>query len=388
MAAVWTIARKDLRQRFRDRSAIVLGFVAPVVIAALMSFAFQGTSRFHFELLVVDHDHGPVATALMRGLAVPQIRAVLTARTASSDAAARAAVHARRAGAALVIPAGFSYAAESGAAVPLRVMTSIDQQLDGQVAQSVASSFVAQINADRLSVETALRSGAPAARTSSLIVDAERLRLPEVVASQSIGKHPLSAISYYAPGMAIFFVLFAVGFGSRSFFTERREGTLDRMTAAPISPTVILAGKALSVFVFGIASLATMALVTSAIFGASWGPTPAAALLCVTMALAVVPLTALVITLARTERQAEGMASIVVFGLALLGGNFVFVSAEPAMMRRLALVTPNGWALRGFTDLSTGAGSWAVVKPVVAITGISFVLGAIAASLARRTVVQ
>jgi len=388
MPAVWTIARKDLRQRFRDRSAIVLGFVAPVVIAALMSFAFQGTSRFHFELLVVDHDRGPVATALMRGLAAPQIRAVLTARAASSEAAAGIAVRARRAGAALVIPAGFSRAAETGAAVPLQVMTSIDQQLDGEVTQSVASSFVAQINADRLSVETALRSGAPAARTSSLIADAERLRLPEVVASQSIGKHPLSAISYYAPGMAIFFVLFAVGFGSRSFFTERREGTLDRMTAAPISPTVILAGKALSVFVFGIASLATMAVVTSAIFGASWGPTPAAALLCVTMALAVVPLTALVITLARTERQAEGMASIVVFGLALLGGNFVFVSAEPAMMRRLALATPNGWALRGFTDLATGAGSQAVVEPVVAIIAISLVVGAIAASLARRTVVQ
>ena len=89
------------------------------------------------------------------------------------------------------------------------------------------------------------------------------------------------------------------------------------------------------------------------------------------MALAVVPLTALVITLARTERQAEGMASIVVFGLALLGGNFVFVSAEPTIMRRLALLTPNGWALRGFTDLATNAGSGAVVEPVVAILAIS-----------------
>jgi len=388
MPAIWTIARKDLRQRFRDRSAIVLGFVAPVVIAALMSFAFQGTARFHFDLMVVDHDHGPVATALMRGLAAPELRPVLTVRTASDDGLAATAVHARRAGAALVIPSGFSHAAETGDAVSLQVLTSIDEQLDGQVTQSVASSFVAQINADRLSVETALRSGAPAAQTTALIVEAEQLRLPEVVANQSIGKHPLSAISYYAPGMAIFFVLFAVGFGSRSFFTERREGTLDRMTAAPISAIAILAGKALSVFVFGILSLATMAVVTSAIFGASWGPTPAAALLCVTMAFAVVPLTALVITLARTERQAEGAASIVVFSLALLGGNFVFVSAEPTIMRRLALLTPNGWALRGFTDLATGAGSGAVVAPVVAIIAISFVVGTIVASLARRTVVQ
>ena len=81
MSAVWTIARKDLRQRFRDRSAIVLGFVAPVVIAALDELRVPGhVDRFHFELVVVDHDHGPVAAALVRGLAAPQVRAVMTVR--------------------------------------------------------------------------------------------------------------------------------------------------------------------------------------------------------------------------------------------------------------------------------------------------------------------
>ncbi|HUI49395.1 MAG TPA: ABC transporter permease [Acidimicrobiia bacterium] len=387
MSLAWTIARKDLRQRLRDRSAIVLGFVAPLVIAGLMSFAFQGTEHFHFNLLVVDQDHGPVGAALMRGLSAAPIRDVLTVRSSTTDAAA-AAVHARHAGAALVIPPNFSREAENGDSVSLRVLTSVDQELDGQVAQSIASSFAAQINADRLSVETALHSGAPAATTGTLVAKAEQLRLPEQVATESIGKHPLTAISYYAPGMAIFFVLFAVGFGSRSFFTERREGTLDRMTAAPISPIAILAGKALSVFVFATLSLATMAVVSSAVFGASWGPTPEAALICIAMALSVVSLTALVITLAHTERQAESMASIFVFGLALLGGNFVFVSAAPPVMRRLALLTPNGWALRGFTDLATSSGAGAAIEPIVAILGITLVLGAVAASLARRTVVQ
>jgi ABC-type Na+ efflux pump permease subunit len=33
MRAVLAIARKDLRQRLRDRSAIVLGLIAPVVVA-------------------------------------------------------------------------------------------------------------------------------------------------------------------------------------------------------------------------------------------------------------------------------------------------------------------------------------------------------------------
>lgn len=49
MRAAFVIARKDLRQRFRDRSAIVLGVVAPVVIAALMSLAFHGVQNFNFH---------------------------------------------------------------------------------------------------------------------------------------------------------------------------------------------------------------------------------------------------------------------------------------------------------------------------------------------------
>ena len=62
------------------------------------------------------------------------------------------------------------------------------------------------------------------------------------------------------------------------------------------------------------------------------------------------------IGLARTQRQAEGIASIIVFGLALFGGDFFFISSAPSTIKRLALLTPNGWAIRGFTDLATIGG--------------------------------
>jgi ABC-2 type transport system permease protein len=142
----------------------------------------------------------------------------------------------------------------------------------------------------------------------------------------------------------------------------------------------------LSVFLYGLLSLATVAVVTTLLFGADWGPPPAAAALCVAMVLAVVCLTAFVIAVSRTERQAEGFASLLVFGLALLGGNFIFVSVSPSLIRRLALLTPNGWALRGFTDLATGASAHAVVQPIVAILAFSLVIGGVAAVFSRRAV--
>jgi len=128
-------------------------------------------------------------------------------------------------------------------------------------------------------------------------------------------------------------------------------------------------------------------VITSVAFGANWGDPLAAICLGVALVFSIVCLTALVIGVSRTPRQAEGFSSIVVFGLALLGGNFVFVSAEPPLMRRLALLTPNGWAMRGFTDLATiGGGLGTVVEPVVAILVFSAVVGVAAALLARRAV--
>ena len=379
------IAGKDLRQRLRDRSAITVGLIAPLVIAALMSLAFKGTETFHFTLAVVDADHGAVSDGLLQALRQPDLRQVLSVRTFGDRAAAAAAVRSHHAQAGLVIQAGFSSSVVGGSPLPLETLTSVNNQIAGSVTGSVATSFVAQINADRLSVATAAAAGSTGlARLQSAVA---RLQIPERLVMRPIGSHPLKAVSYYSPAMAIFFLFFTIGFTARSFFVDRGQGMIERMRAAPIRPLEILAGKSLSVLVFGVASLFVIAAVTSALFGADWGSPAAVGLVCIAMVLSVVCLTALVIGVSRTQRQAEGIASAITFGLALLGGNFVFLSATPAIMRRLALFTPNGWALRAFTDLATiGGGVHSVVTPVLAMLAFSAVVGGCAALLARRAV--
>jgi ABC-2 type transport system permease protein len=390
MSPVLVIAAKDLRQRFRDRSAIVLGFVAPLAIAALMSFAFRGTERFHIAVGIVDRDHGAVATAFSNFMRSPDLKDVVTVRILVDEASASTRVHSGELAAAVVVPAGFSTAATTGTgATQLLVLTSTNSQLGAEVTRSLAGSFVNQVNADRLSVATAIAAGVPVSRIAELSAAASNLRVPEAVAILPIGSKPLKAVSYYAPSMAIFFLLFAIGFTSRSFFSEANDGMIDRIAAAPVRPTALLFGKALSVFAYGIASLTTVLLFTSMFFGADWGNPISVAALSLAMVVAVVALTALVIALARTDRQAEGLSSIVVFGLALIGGNFVSISAAPPVMRRLALFTPNGWAMRGFVDLTTGAhGAGVVVQPVLAMLTFSVIVGGGAVLLARRLVIR
>lgn len=385
MRAALLIAAKDLRQRVRDRSAIVIGIVAPLVIAALMSLAFRGVTTFHFNLAVVNADHGPIAAQLIRALQEPGLRGIVTTTPAGSEAVAAADLKSRKAQAAIVIPEGFSASMSGPSPKSITTLTSVNNTLAGTISASIVSSFTAQLNADRLSVATAVAAGAPADRNTALQAAASRLTIPVQLVQRPVGSRELKPVSYYSPAMAIFFLLFVISFTARSFFVDRSQGMIERMRAAPIRPFEILAGKALSVFVFGVASLGVVAVVTTAAFGAYWGSPVAVAAVCVALVLSVVCLTALVIGLARTQRQAEGIASAVVFGLALLGGNFVFVSTEPDLLRRLSLLTPNGWALRAFTDLATrGGGLHTVLVPVAAILAFGAVVGLVAASLSRR----
>ena len=387
MRSALTIAAKDLRQRVRDRSAIVLGLLAPIAIAALMSVAFRGVESFHFTLGINDADHGPVAAALVEALHRPGLSTIVTSRNCASPEVCRVAVRDRKIDAALLVPARFSAAAAGDRPEALTTVTGVDNAMAGTVTASIASSFVAQLNADRLSVATALAAGAPASDAGRLQSLVARLRIPLSTVDRPLGARELKAVSYYSPGMAIFFLLFMVAFSSRSFFVDRSQGMIERIRAAPVRPVEILLGKALSVFVYGVVSLGVIAVVTSLAFGADWGSPVAAGALCVALTIAVVSLTALVIGVARTQRQAESVASVVIFGLALLGGNFVFLSAAPPIMRTLALATPNGWALRGFTDLATvGGGLGTVVLPLVAILAFAAAVGTAAVLLAPRAV--
>ena len=240
MSAVLAIALKDLRQRLRDRSAIVLGFIAPLAVAWLISMAFGSVGSFHANVAVVDLDGGPVAAGFSTFVNGPDLADLLTVKSTAGEADARAKVANGDLSAAFVIPRGFSDAVTSGKGLPITVLASVDSSVAEQVARSLAQSFTAQIEAVQLSVDTAVRAGAPPSSAARLATQAATLRPPEQAVTQPTGAKALTAVSYYAPAMGIFFMFFAIGFGARGFFLERTGGTLDRLAAAPIGPGTIL----------------------------------------------------------------------------------------------------------------------------------------------------
>lgn len=350
------LALKDLRQRMRDRSALILAFVAPFGIAAIISLALGGTGRFHATFAVVDEDGGPIALAFIDdALGAPALKDVVTVRMVASADDARAQTLAGKVSAALIVPAGFTDDVRAGRAAHVRVIKSSDSPIGGELAEAIASQFPP---------------------SAGRVVDG------------TVGAREVKQASYFGPSMAIFFLFFVVEFGAIGILAERRTGTLTRLLAAPISRESVVVGKALSTFALGAISLGTMVVATSLLLGASWGDPLAVAALAGSVVVAAMGITALTATFASSEQSAGAFSSMVTMGLAMVGGNFVPLAQAPEVMRTIALATPNGLALRGFTDLVADGGGIDSVLPYVAgILAFAAVTGTLAVVRARKLVV-
>jgi ABC-2 type transport system permease protein len=286
--------------------------------------------------------------------------------------------------AAFVIPAGFSTAVASGRPAELRVLGDIDRPIGALVAKSLAQGFASGVDGVRIAVAAARPQTAAEGRRLAALAAAAP---PAVtVADVSASRKELDLGTYYAAGMAVFFLFFTVQFGVTSILDERRDGTLQRMLAAPIGRRAALAGKLLTSLVLGIVSMTVLVVASRFVLGADWGNPLGVAILIVAGVLAATAVMALVATLARTPDQAGAWSSMVALVLAMLGGSFFSVSQAGGLLAALSLLTPHAWFLRGLGDLAGGEGAAAVLGPAAAILAFAAVTGGIALTRLGRLI--
>jgi ABC-2 type transport system permease protein len=208
-----------------------------------------------------------------------------------------------------------------------------------------------------------------------------------VTVAQGQVQGTFSVMAYFAPGMAMLFLFFIIGEGARSIVAERREGTLARILAGPVSPSAVLLGKTVQVLVVGVVSMSAVWLVTWLAFGASWGDPLGVLLVIVAAVTAICGFSLLITGLARTENQADALTTIVALLFAIVGGTFFYGAAGP--LTTLQRFTPNGQALAAFVDLSAAQASVVDVLPrILALLGIGVVMGVVGLLTVRTKVLS
>ncbi len=378
MPAALLIAGKDLRQRLRDRSALLVAIVVPLVLASIFGLIFHNVTagKVTFTFGVVDQDHGQAAQAFEQRVLGPLQRSgLIRIRRESSLSAGRDAVDRGKVAATFVLPAGLTAAFDAGRPTQLRVLGSVDATIGAQVADSIAHSYASR--AETLAIAARALHGRPPASFAAAAA-------PVALADVSTKNRQLSAGTFYAAGMAVFFLFFTVQSGISSILDERRDGTLARMLAAPIPRGAVLGGKLLTSLTLGVISMAVLALATHFLLHAHWGNPLAVAILICTGVLAATAVMALVATFARTPDQAGAWQSMVALVLGMLGGTFFPVSQAGGLLATLSLATPQAWFLRGIDNLGGGAGVHVVFGPAAAILIFAAVTGSAAFLRAGR----
>jgi ABC-2 type transport system permease protein len=380
MRAALTIARKEIAQRIRDRSFLIIGFAAPLILAFVFNLILGGLLRdgaspvFDFGLVVPDDD--PVGEVFQTILTTLEAEGVVIVTTYDSAEAAQAAIDEGDLDAAFILPPELTNAMIVGQA-SITVVGNVDATTGTAVAEAIAAQFAHGAWTAQVGVQTAFAAGAitqaeigeATDRAAAIVTDAMVTLEPTATASRQ-----LSPATYFISGIGIFFIFFIVGLAVTSMLWERTNGTLGRLLAAPIRPASILAGKVLSAFTLGILAMTVLAIVGTVVLGADFGNPIAAAAVIFAAVFAAAGIMTFAGGLARTADQAGALQSIVALTLAMLGGTFVPITDESgSVLEFLRYLTPNAWYLRGLGDVSGGALAEAfTAAAILALIGLVF----------------
>jgi len=169
-----------------------------------------------------------------------------------------------------------------------------------------------------------------------------------------IGPIKRGAVLYQTlvPSYTVMFAFFLVLTVSWLFVSERRQGTLKRLRAAPITRTQILLGKFVPCYVLSIVQGLALLGAGWLVFGMRLGPQPAWLLpVVLTTSLAAMGMALFVATLARTEAQVAIYGTLLVLVLGFISGCIVPRALMPDEMRQVSLITPHAWALDAYAQL-------------------------------------
>jgi ABC-2 type transport system permease protein len=378
MRVALIVAAKDLRQRLRNRSAILTSIVAPLGLAVIFSQLLGSAVQFHATYVVADLDGGQLSTVLRQEVIGGLVSAgVATVSDVPTEAAARQAVDDGSADAAFIVPAGFTAAIQAGQAVTLDVVGARNAGLATEVARAVAQRFADGVAAVQLSVATAAGVSAAPLSTDDVtrIATAATSAPPALtLVDQTSDVRQLSLPTYYSAAMAALFLFLTAQMGLVSIFTERDRGTLRRILAGPLRPSQVLWGKLLGGFLQAVIAMAVLIVATTALIEADWGPPLGVAIMVVAGILAAMGISTLVVSFFHTAEAAGAASSAVAITLGILGGTFAPTNTAPDIMARVALLTPHAWFLRGLGEMAGSSGTIAGCLPAA---GVLLVMAAV-----------
>lgn len=359
-----TIAGTSVRIISRDRKAILTLLGMPLLFIAILGTALGpvfgdntgDTEIPRFKVALADLDSGALGEGFVeKALQVAEVQALIEVERVDDRESARVLVESGKVPAAIVLlpPAGGAPVGEAGRMGRIELMVDPARSTLTGVVRAIVDTFAAEV---AVSVTEPKIASAAASMPSKV----------KVTETTLTARPTPSALQYYSAGMAIMFLLFTAVSGSRTFHEERRIGTFARMLAAPTTKLSVVAGKFAGVVLLAAAQFIILMAGTRLFFGVRWGATLPTLALGLAFVFAVSGISLCFAAFVKNERTADTVGSIAVQILSALGGSMLPVYLFPDLLRNIARVAPNIWALEGFLSLMSG-GAFLDVLPAIGV---------------------
>ncbi len=434
--AAWTIARKDLRIYFRDRTGMLLGFALPLVLVGafgfVMKFAMGKEGGLEKSTLwVADLDGSPKSREFveaLRGASTVRVQPKPGEKAPSAEEL-RKKVEDGEAHHALLVEAGFGEAIEGGRLPRLRMFRDPGREMESQMISvgllqaffSTAGGKSAPILTARalqlmglpeewheriLAIATGFSSG-----VEGLFTDAEKEGrlgdgnggpdfqsvMTDFVPVERVDLKPPGRpknlsymLAHVVSGTGVMMLMFGLVACASLLIREREQKTLDRIRLAAAPGDSLLLGKVLFAGICGALQLVLLFAFGSLVFDVSALRDPAT-LIVVSLAtlLAINAFGMLIATWAGTQKQAEGVSTLIILVMSALGGAWFPVQLFdlPLPAQIVTKCTLTHWAVSAYQGMFWYGKAWtdpAMLGKLSVLLAFALVAGLAARALYRR----
>ena len=420
MTAFLALVRKDIRIFFQDRRAVIMSFVAPILIGSFFGYVFGGTSSRpdnpgRVTVLIVDREAGAVSKEIIEKLSADKTLAVQQVKFEEAQQLVRKG----KAPVAVVIPPNFGRLATQALFTsrerpkllfyvdPSHQMEArmIKGMLTGVVMQAVSTeAFSGELGranaADSLKSLESAQGMAADEKTDlqSLLRSIEKYNQRTLPKQQTSGgglSIPFDSVEEaltakqgfdYNPyahsfgGMAIQFILFMgidVGIG---MLLDRQRGLWRRFAAAPLSKWTLLGSRTVSATLIVMLILAVVFTFARIVFGVKIeGSLPGFIAIGAAFGLMTSTYGLLIAALGKTPQAARGLSVLATLLMVMLSGAWIPSFLFPGWLQEATKLVPARWAMDGLDGMSwRGLGWQEAVLPVLILTGFAVVFGTVA----------
>jgi len=422
------LVRKDLKLFFNDRKAVVVGMVAPIVLASFFGYFFGGqggnaeTSKV--PVLVIDQDGSDISRGLITQLSGDKN---LDIKPSTLDAA-REAVRKGKATAAIIIPKDFGRAAgqalfTSTIKPELSVLYDPSHNVELGMVRGILSGAVMQavtkemftgregremVNESLAKVEN--NSQIPAENRKALRdllggvkeLNEQRdregasgqgelsdgLTMPYQTREEAITSGQDVQYNGYAHsfgGMGIQFILFMGLDVGIALLLLRQSGLWQRLRAAPLSRTMLLGSRIVSASLTAGFILLVLFSFARVVFGVHIRGSFAGFLgVCAAFSLMTAAFGLMVAALGGTVEATRGYSIMATLILVMLGGAWVPTFIFPKWLQKLTVIIPTRWAMDGLDAMTwRGLGFSSALAPVAVLLLFTLLFGVVAVTRFR-----